>query len=67
MAGGCRDCQTCTMPGFARMGQSLAVGFMHLMTCGISWVVKRGGMRHCPQCKHLQSRHLRRADGSFID
>jgi hypothetical protein len=55
------------MPGFSRFGQSLAVGFLHLMTCGISMLVKRGSMRHCPQCRHLQSRHLRRADGSFID
>lgn len=55
------------MPGATRLMQNWAVGFMHLMTCGISWVVKRGGMRHCPQCKHLDSRHQRRADGSFID
>ncbi|MEU6365754.1 hypothetical protein ABZ876_08355 [Streptomyces sp. NPDC046931] len=55
------------MPGLTRLGQNLGVGFMHLMTCGISWVVKRGGMSHCPQCKHLQSRHQRRADGSFMD
>ncbi len=55
------------MPGFTRLGLNLGAGFAHLMTAGISWLVKRGGMRHCPQCKHLQSRHQRRADGSFID
>lgn len=67
MASGCRDCGTCTKPGLARMGQNWAVGFMHLMTAGISWAVKRGTMRHCPQCRHLMSRHQRRRDGSFID
>lgn len=64
---GCRDCQTCTMPGFTRAGQNLAVGFMHLMTCGISFLVKRGVLRHCPQCKHLRSRHEFRRDGSYLD
>lgn len=67
MAGGCRDCRTCTMPGLTRLGQELAVGFMHLMTVWISLLVKRGVLRHCPQCKHLDSRHLRRRDGSFMD
>ncbi|WP_245766635.1 hypothetical protein [Streptomyces colonosanans] len=55
------------MPGFTRLGQDWLVGFLHLMTCGISWVVKRGSMSHCPQCKHLRSRHQLRADGSYID
>lgn len=55
------------MPGFSRLGQNLGVGFMHLMTCGISMLVKRGAMRHCPQCRHLQPRHQRRPDGSFMD
>jgi hypothetical protein len=64
---GCRDCRTCTMPGFTRAGQSLAAGFGHLMTCGISLLVKRGTMRHCPQCKHLRSRHEFRRDGSYRD
>lgn len=67
MAGGCRDCKTCTKPGFARMGQDMGAGFGHLMTAGISWVVKRGAMSHCPQCKHLRSNHRTRADGSYID
>lgn len=67
MAGGCRDCRTCTMPGLSRLGQDIGVGFMHLMTVWISMLVKRGVLRHCPQCKHLDSRHQRRADGSFMD
>lgn len=67
MSSGCRDCGTCTKPGLARMMQTWAVGFMHVCTAGISWVVKRGGMKHCPQCKHLLGRHVRRSDGSFID
>lgn len=67
MSSGCRDCGTCTKPGMARMIQNWAVGFMHLCTAGISWVVKRGSMRHCPQCKHLLGGHARRADGSFAD
>ncbi|MER6607350.1 hypothetical protein ABT282_15910 [Streptomyces sp. NPDC000927] len=49
------------------MIQAWAVGFMHLCTVGISWAVKRGTMKHCPQCGHLLGRHQRRADGSFID
>lgn len=49
------------------MMQSLMVGLMHLCTAGISFLVKRGGMRHCPQCKHLLSNHARRSDGSFRD
>jgi hypothetical protein len=64
---GCRDCQTCTLPGFTRAGQSLAAGFGHLMTCGISFVLKRGMASHCPQCKHLRSRHRTRRDGSYLD
>ena len=67
MSSGCRDCGTCTKPGLARMMQTWAVGFMHLCTAGISWVVKHGGMKHCPQCKHLLGGHQRRADGSFAD
>jgi hypothetical protein len=49
------------------MGQNLGVGFAHLMTLGISWMVKRGAMSHCPQCKHLRSNHRTRSDGSYID
>jgi hypothetical protein len=67
MGSGCRDCKTCTKPGLARMMQSLGAGFLHLCTCGISFLTKRGGMRHCPQCKHLLSNHARRRDGSFQD
>jgi len=55
------------MPGLSRAGQSLAAGFGHLMTCGISLFVKRGMIRHCPQCKHVLSRHQVRRDGSFMD
>ncbi|QEV72979.1 hypothetical protein CP983_05815 [Streptomyces chartreusis] len=67
MAGGCRDCRTCTMPGFGRLGQDWMVGFLHLCTAGISWVLKRGTASHCPQCRHLRSRHRTRSDGSYID
>ncbi|MER7814532.1 hypothetical protein [Streptomyces sp. NPDC096153] len=67
MASGCRDCRTCTMPGVMRAMLKWSVGLAHLCTCGISWVVKRGFYRHCPQCKHLDSRHQRRRDGSFMD
>lgn len=67
MAGGCRDCQTCTQVGVVRMAQDWTVGFGHLSTAGVSWAVKRGFWKHCPDCKHLLSRHQRRADGSFID
>lgn len=65
MAGGCRDCKTCTQPGLLRMMQNLACGMMHLTI--ISFMIKRGFMRHCPQCKHLKSRHEYRADGSYKD
>ncbi|MBB6439929.1 hypothetical protein HNQ79_006441 [Streptomyces candidus] len=51
----------------ASMGQSIAVGFLHLCTIGISYAVKHGTMRHCPQCKHLLGGHARRNDGSFQD
>lgn len=67
MASGCRDCTTCTKPGLARMLQNWGAGFLHLCTAGISFAVKRGTMRHCPQCKHLLSNHQRRQDGSFRD
>jgi hypothetical protein len=67
MASGCRDCSTCTKPGLAKMGQDLTVGFLYLCTAFIAYVVKKGGMKHCPQCKHLLSNHARRADGSFRD
>lgn len=46
MAGGCRDCQTCTQPGFVRTGQDWTVGFMHFATIGISWMIKRGASSH---------------------
>jgi hypothetical protein len=49
------------------MLQSFTAGFLHLCTCGISFAIKRGTMRHCPQCKHLLSNHQRRQDGSFRD
>ncbi|MYR29793.1 hypothetical protein GTW68_26950 [Streptomyces sp. SID4945] len=61
MAGGCRDCKTCTMPGLARMMQ----GFVYLISC--VWMVKRLVTRNCPQCHHLLGRHERRRDGSFRD
>lgn len=67
MAGGCRDCKTCTQPGLVRLMQNWGVGLGHFCSCGVSWLVKRGFWKHCPQCGHLHSRHLRRADGSFID
>ncbi|MET9445003.1 hypothetical protein [Streptomyces sp. NPDC006610] len=49
------------------MAQDWTLGFLHLCTAGMSWAVKRGVIRHCPQCKHLKSRHQYRADGSYID
>ncbi|MFI6344241.1 hypothetical protein [Streptomyces sp. NPDC050560] len=49
------------------MFQSLAVGLMYLCTVGIAYVIKKGLMRHCPQCAHLLRRHARRRDGSFVD
>ncbi|GAB2468085.1 hypothetical protein GCM10027187_40340 [Streptosporangium sandarakinum] len=61
----CRDCKTCTKPAVARMGQHMMVGFLYLTVVG--FLFKRGFMRHCPNCKHLLRRHLRRADGSFRD
>jgi hypothetical protein len=67
MAAGCRDCTTCTKPGLVKLGQDWTLGFVHIMSCGISWVIKRGAMRNCPQCKHLLSNHQRRQDGSFRD
>lgn len=67
MAQSCRDCRTCTLPGVVRKAQDWTVGLGHLCTGGISWVAKRGFVRHCGQCKHLLSRHARRADGSFKD
>ena len=67
MADGCRDCATCTKSWLGRVVQGLAVGLLYLCTAGVAFVVKRGVMRHCPQCRHLLSRHARRADGSFRD
>lgn len=64
---GCRDCQTCTATGSAKSARAMAAGFMHLCTCGLSWVASRMFARHCPQCSHLMGRHARRADGAFID
>jgi hypothetical protein len=55
------------MPGITRLLQDWTVGFAHLCTAGMSWMVKRGVVSHCPQCKHLRSRHLTRRDGSYID
>ncbi len=67
MADGCRDCETCTRSWLGRLFQNAAVGLMHVVTIGISYLIKKGFRRHCPQCKHLLSRHSRRADGSFRD
>lgn len=64
---GCRDCQTCTAPGAAKANRAMMAGFMHLCTAGITWVVSRSFMSHCPGCSHLMGRHQRRGDGSFID
>lgn len=63
----CRDCRTCTQPGAVRLAQDWTAGIGHVMSIGISFAVKRGGFRHCPQCKHLLGRHQTRADGSFRD
>lgn len=63
----CRDCRTCTHRGITRLSQDWLVGLGYLLTVGIAWAVKRAGWRHCPQCKHLLRRHLRREDGSFRD
>ena len=49
------------------MMQDWSAGFLHLCTAGITFAVKRGGMKHCPQCKHLLGNHARRRDGSFVD
>lgn len=67
MARGCRDCGTCTKPSLVRWGQWWAMAFVYVCTAGIAWLVKRGMMRGCPQCKHLMGSHQRRADGSFKD
>jgi leucyl-tRNA synthetase len=67
MARGCRDCGTCTRPGAARWTQWWLMAFLHLCTAGISYLVKKGTMKHCPQCGHLLSNHQRRLDGSFRD
>ncbi|WP_250853077.1 hypothetical protein [Streptomyces rhizosphaericus] len=67
MAAGCRDCETCTRSWLGRLFQNAAVGLMHVVTIGISYLIKKGFRRHCPQCGHLLSRHARRADGSFRD
>ncbi|MEU2487088.1 hypothetical protein ABZ593_21075 [Streptomyces sp. NPDC012617] len=67
MSQGCRDCGTCTKPGLARLAQNWAVGALHLCTAGISWLIKRGTRRHCPQCRHQLAGHQRRRDGAFID
>ncbi|WP_244502605.1 hypothetical protein [Streptomyces oceani] len=49
------------------MAQKLATGVLYLCTIGVAFLVKRGVMRHCPQCHHLLSKHARRSDGSFRD
>lgn len=67
MAGGCRECQTCTKPALLRWIQWWLVATMYVLTIGIAFVMKRGLIRHCPQCKHILSNHDRRADGSFMD
>lgn len=67
MAFGCRDCKTCTMLGILKWLQDWMVGLLHISTAGMSLLVKRASARHCPQCKHVLSRHERRRDGSFID
>ncbi|MEV6315712.1 hypothetical protein [Streptomyces sp. NPDC051776] len=67
MANGCRDCRTCTKAGLTRMGQDWVLASVYLCTVGLLFVVKRGVLRHCPQCKHLLSGHRRRIDGSFQD
>lgn len=40
---------------------------LYVCTLWIAYMVKVGTKRHCPQCKHLVSSHLKREDGSFID
>jgi hypothetical protein len=67
VAGGCRDCRTCTQPWLLRITQNLMVGLMYLCTVGVAWLFKRGLMRHCPQCGHLRGRHEFRRDGSYKD
>jgi hypothetical protein len=67
MSIGCRDCRTCAAPGVAKAGRALGAGTVHLCTAGMSWVAVRAFASLCPQCRHLASRHQRRADGSFID
>lgn len=67
MATGCRDCRTCTMPAMSRWGLWWLLTFVYLGLLWIPWMIKRGTMRHCPTCRHLLSRHLRRADRSFMD
>ncbi|MFG2196750.1 hypothetical protein [Streptomyces sp. NPDC048639] len=67
MANGCRDCRTCTKPGLIRMVQDWTLGVVYLCTAGLIFVMKRGFLRHCPQCKHRLGAHRRRIDGSFQD
>ncbi len=55
---GCRDCRTCTMNGVARTGMVWTMGLLHLSTASLSWLVKRGFWRHCPNCRHMLSRHV---------
>ena len=53
--GGCRDCSTCTQAGGSRAMMNLLAGCLHFSTAGISWIVKRTVVKHCPQCPHLLS------------
>ncbi|MEU6084416.1 hypothetical protein [Streptomyces sp. NPDC047108] len=51
----------------ARMLQGWFLGAVYLCTFGLAFLVKRGFLRHCPQCKHVLRSHRRRMDGSFQD
>lgn len=57
MAHGCRDCAACVAPPHEQMGRAVLAGFIHLCTCGISWVVSRA-VRRCSVCDHHVGRHL---------
>jgi hypothetical protein len=61
MAGGCRDCRTCTKSVIGRFGLKLGYAI------SFTWLIKPLFMRNCPECKHVMRRHMRRADGSFQD
>ena len=63
MAGGCRDCQQCTEPAMTGMIMMIPrLAWWCLTAWNIGLFTKR-----CPQCKHLMSKHERRADGSLKD